>query len=204
MQGDPVDELVAGADGDIGGRNGGSLTDADYKMKKQSEVTSGSASAVLMAFDIPRSEHYALTQLDSDGRTDQGANESMTDRSLGFVEAKDIAAGIQKQSVSKFGVSGFVKRGAKLSGDDDNSNGKSPLSVASGNATSEPTSFPVVIKASTYEPYGSALKGPVGGVQSNTMFGLFRSSKSGSVINGIVLDWKMGDRVVGDSAGSKE
>ena len=133
--------------------------------------------AVLIAFDIPRYEHYSLTQLDSGGRTDQGANESMTDRSLGFVEAKDIAVGIQIQSVSKFGVSGFVKRGAELSGDGGNSNGKSPLSVALVNATSEPTSFPVVINASTSEPYGSALKGPVNGVQSDTMSGLFGIQK---------------------------
>ena len=40
---DPVDELVAEANGDIGGRDGGSLTNADYNMQKQSEVTSGSA-----------------------------------------------------------------------------------------------------------------------------------------------------------------
>ena len=130
-----------------------------------------------MAFDIPRFEHYALTQLDSACRTYQGANESMTDRSLGFVEATDIAAGIQNQSVSKFGVSWFVKRGAEFNGDGGNSNGKSPLSVAPVNATSEPTSFPAVIKASTFEPYGSALKGLVSRVQSDTMFGLLRVQK---------------------------
>ena len=31
---DPIDELVAEADGDIGSRDGGSLTDADYNMQK--------------------------------------------------------------------------------------------------------------------------------------------------------------------------
>ena len=175
---------------------GGSLTDADYNMQKQSEVTSGNAPAVLLAFDTPRSEHYTLTQLDSGGRTDQGAYESMTDRSLGFVEATDIEVGIQNQSVSKFGVSGFVKRGAEFNGDGGNSNGKSPLSVAPVNATSDPTSFPAMIKASTSKPYGSALKGPVSGVQSDTMSGIFESSKSGLVTNGIVPKWRMGDREV--------
>ena len=105
---------------EIGDRNVGSFTDAAYKVKSKPALT------VLTAFDETRSEHYALTQLDPSGKTDQGASDYMTDRSLGFVDTKAIA--------SRIGGNG---------------NGKLPLSVAPETATNEPMSVPAAIKETT-------------------------------------------------------
>ena len=61
---DPVGRLDVGADGDIGGQSVGSLTDAESKVQKQLEATSGMskiAPIVLKASDIPRTDHYDLT-----------------------------------------------------------------------------------------------------------------------------------------------
>ena len=146
------------------------ITDVDYKMQKQSKVASGysveskSAPAELIASDEPIFEHYALTQPDPDGRTDKGANKSMTDRSLGLVEITATAAGIgvQNQSVSKSGAAVFVKSGTELSGDGIG-RGNSPLPVAPVTATRERTSSPAMIRAPTPEPYGNVLMGPVSG-----------------------------------------
>ena len=54
-----------------------------------------------------------------------------------------------------------------------------------------------MIKAHTPEPFGNVLMGPVSGVhnQSDTLAGRFGSSKSGTVNNGDVPQWKVGDRV---------
>ena len=122
--------------------------------------------AVLLDFDVPRSEHYALKQLDAGGRTDQGASEYMTDRSLGFVDARSIEAGIGDQNlpVSKCGVSRLGKGRTELRRDDDNGNGKPSLSVTPGNDTNEPMSFPATKKTTIPDPY--VQMGPFGGVKS--------------------------------------
>ena len=83
---DPVGRLDVGANGDIGGRSLGSLTDAESRVQKQSVATFEIsvmfkiAPAVLKASIIPRSDHYDLTQIDPVGRMDEGANGSMVDR----------------------------------------------------------------------------------------------------------------------------
>ena len=48
------------------------------------------------------------------------------------------------------------------------------------------------------------LKGPVSGVQSDTMAGFFGSTQSGLVTNGIGPKWRMGDHAEGNSASRKE
>ena len=204
VQVDPADE-------EIGDRNVGSFTDAAYKVKSKPAL------AVLTAFDEPRSEHYALTQLDTGGKTDQGASEYMTDRSLGFVDTKAIAARIGGNGNGKLPLSvapetatnepisvpaainettpePYVLLGP-VGGE------QSPLSVAPGTFTNKSTCSPAVIEATKFDQYGSAQMCPAGGVQSDTMVGLIGNLKSGLVISGIAPDWKMGSRAMGESVG---
>ena len=220
------------ADGDNGGRNGRTITDAVYKVSMTDP-------AVLMNFEVPRSEHYAHEQWCSQ------ASEYMTDRSLGFVETRSIEVGIGVQNLpmSKCGVSKLDKNGTELRRVDDNGNGKQSLSATLRNATNEPTSFPATIKITTHNPYvlmgpsvevksplsaapetftkepttfpavvqattsepkRSMLTGPDSGVQSDTFSGLIRSPKRGSGIHESASDCAMGDRVGGYSAGNKD
>ena len=126
--------------------------------------------AVHKDFEVPRSEHYALKQLDTGGRTDPSASEYMADQNLGFVDARSIEAGIGDQNlpVPKCGVSGLGKGGTELGRD---GNGKPSLSVTPGNHTNDPMSFPAAIKSG--------------------------SSKSGSEIRGVVPHCLMGGHVMG-------
>ena len=135
--------------------------------------------------DEPRSEHYALTQLDTGGKTDQGASEYMIDRSLGFVDTKAISARIGGNGNGKLPVS--VALGTATNEPISVPAAKkettsepyvllgpvgmeqSPLSVAPGIFTNEPMCFPVVIEATKFEPYGIVQMSPAGGVQSDTV-----------------------------------
>ena len=108
--------------------------------------------------EVPRSEHYALKQLDTGGRTDPSASEYMAYQNLGFVDARSIEAGIGDQNlpVSKCGVSGLGKDGTELGRD---GNGKPSLSVSPGNHTN-PMSFPAAINSGSSKS-GSEIRGGV-------------------------------------------
>ena len=122
-----------------------------------------------------------------------------------LADKKDLVAmtGVQIQSVSKAGISGFLKKGSELSGEA-NGNGKQSLMETSETGTNDRASFPAMLKSPSSDE-NTHMGTAVGGHnQSDTNSGLYESSKKGPLINGVAPQWTMGNHVVGDSVGSKE
>ena len=120
-----------------------------------------------------------------------------------LADEKELAAvtGVQIQSVSKAGISRFLKKGSKISGEA-NDNGKKSLMETPATGAF----FPAKLMSLSSETCENTHMGTVigGNNHSDTNLGLYVSSKKGAQINGVAPQWTMGNRVVGDSMGSKE